>query len=221
MCVPLQDPFPPCPDSFPSPIFLLLITTFPGITGLENIHLQQGNAVGVECRVSQCSPLSHQTAGGRKGAGAMEGRQSRKNPLSVLYWVPCKPPNTQIRGSLRSPWGGEWGTPLWADNHAPFASTSNLSPQGSSRDPMGASCSPIHRAPLSPECLGDTQPARGSVLCCRLPFFSSYYIVIISSLKPHTINQTAVLIIWTVDSHLAVPGRAGCCNLSPTALAQS
>lgn len=39
---------------------------------------------------------------------------------------------------------------------------------------MGAGCSPLHRVPLTSECLGATRTVPESVLCCCLAFFPSY-----------------------------------------------
>lgn len=42
------------------------------------------------------------------------------------------------------------------------------------REQMGAGCSPLHRVPLTSECLGATRTVPESVLCCCLAFFPSY-----------------------------------------------
>lgn len=82
---------------------------------------------------------------------------------------------------------------------------------------MGAGCSPIPKAFLSTWCLGETQTAQESVLCCHLAFLLSCYVVVtIISFAEHT-----VLVTWTVHGHFAVLGCAGYCFLSPTPLEKS
>lgn len=73
------------------------------------------------------------------------------------------------------------------------------------REQMGAGCSPIHRVPLTPECLGATRTVPESVLCCCLAFFRPIWLLL-----PLVLLLSAVMLVtWTVHGHFDVPGQGG------------
>lgn len=222
VCVPLQDPFPPCPDSFPGPIFLRLITTFPGIEARGRFLCSGVMPWGV---VSHCSPLSHQTAGGREGEGAMEGRQSLKSKTPALPLVcplsgPLKDPNHTNEGVPELPRGWGVGGLAFGQTNMHLLPIPVISPSREAAETRWVQVAVPFTGHL---CLLSAQetPSQpgGSVSCRRLPFFSTHYIVIIMSLHQHPIHQTAILVIGAVDGHLAAPGRAGCRSLKPNNIA--